>query len=742
MPLAALTLALTVPTVHALEDGTSASMLLDMSLADLINVSVVTASRKAETRDRTPAHIMVVTREEIRERRYKNLADLLEDMPGVDFQRGTKTSQFNQFAVQGNLGPNRLLVLMDGVRISHPTGGTYPVAENLALYQAKQVEFLYGPAAALYGADAVSGVVNIITEAGNQEDGSWLSLGTGRFNRREASFMAGTGERSPLRLSVGGHLTRSDRARLDKYYKRYFVKTDLDEGGGQILPASQRERYRGETDSYSLFARVDMEDWLTLGYFRHQHTNLTSTVDPYVTTRFSDKARWISTTDTLYGRYRFELHDSLSSQLQVDYSRLEVDPRSHYNNVYNDFKPGYSYTLGERLGVEQSFDWQASEMQQVQAGLGWYQLKATEGGSMPFKYKKGKGRGDQGMYFPGTDETVKIPVLGGKRRNAHGYAQLLSEWSPVFSTTLGVRIDHHSAHGNTVNPRLGLVWKPHAQHLVKLLYGEAFREPSGEESLQFYGSVKQQEDGSYIGEGFRIPNLDLKPEKVKTLGLAWEWQAADNLHLATYAYHSRIRSVISTEDATDNGFIPGVVLINPTAKINAGRQKQTGLDLSVRWRFYPGDSWSADLWGSAGWIHGRAKEGSGEYRKLPYTAAYRFKLGSTFRYLDRVTVTPKIRWTGSVNNGRVKPPAADGQLPPAACNSNKKAPQRCMTPGHVVADLHLGWHRVAVNNLSLWLDIYNLTDKRYYAAAGSGSMTYWDMPQQPRSWVLSSEWRF
>lgn len=70
-----------------------ASALLDLSLAELINVPVTTASRKAASRDQTPAHIMVVTRQQIRERRYKNLADLLEDMPGVDFQRGTKTSQ-------------------------------------------------------------------------------------------------------------------------------------------------------------------------------------------------------------------------------------------------------------------------------------------------------------------------------------------------------------------------------------------------------------------------------------------------------------------------------------------------------------------------------------------------------------------------------------------------------------------------------------------------------------------------
>jgi outer membrane cobalamin receptor len=187
--------------------------LMPLSLQELISLPVVTASRQAETRDQTPAHIVVVTREQIRERRYKNLADLLEDMPGVDFQRGTKSSQYNQFAVQGYVGPNKLLVMLDGVRINHPAGGNFPVAENLALYQARQVEFLYGPAAALYGADAVAGVVNIVTDRPDR-NGAWAEIGAGRFGSREASFMAGYKSENGLALNVGGHYQRTDRAPL------------------------------------------------------------------------------------------------------------------------------------------------------------------------------------------------------------------------------------------------------------------------------------------------------------------------------------------------------------------------------------------------------------------------------------------------------------------------------------------------------------------------------------------------
>lgn len=629
---------------------------------------------------------------------------------------------------------------MDGVRISHPGGSTYPVAENLALYQARQVEFLYGPAAALYGPDAVSGVVNIITEAGNATDGNWVSLGAGSFNSREGSFMAGAGNAEQLQVSAGGHWQESERARLDKRYPRYFQQVGI-----SGLPAGQRERYRGEQDSYSLFGRMDIQQWLTLGYYRHHFTNLTSTVDPYATTRYSDKARWITTSDTLYGKLRFELSDDLKGQFKLEYSQIEVDPDSHYNNIYNNFQPGYSYSWAERLAAEQSFDWRMTDHHQVQAGVGLDQKKAIEAGSMLHKYNTGSGPGSQSMTYPGVP--LPLQILSGTRRSHHAYGQLLSSWTDTFSTTLGVRYDQHTQHGTTINPRLGAVWKPSNQHLFKLLYGRAFREPSSEESLQSYGGFKMSggapvmDSGLYVGEGFRIPNLDVKPEKIRTLGMAWEWRPTRNLNLVTNLYHSRITDLIVTHDVPDNtSFIPGAILKDSDSKINAGRQRHTGLDLAVQWRYYLTSDWQGDLWGSAGWIHGRINEGDGVNWRIPYVSKYRFKLGTTLRYQDRLTVTPKLRWTGSVTNGRKKPPAAN--MPPASCNSVKRAPGRCATPGYLVTDLHLGWHSLASGHMTLWLDLYNLTNTRYYAAAGSGSGTFWDMPQQPCSWMLSTEWRF
>ena len=718
-----------------------AAMLMDLSLQELIATPLITASRQTETRDQTPAQVMVITRAQIRERRYKNLADLLADLPGVDIQRGTKSSQYNQFAVQGNVGPNKLLVMLDGVRIGAPAGGNFPVAENLALYMAKQVEVLYGPAAALYGADAVAGVVNIITEAGTGPQGSWASVGAGRFGSQEASFMTGMRNAEGLSLAVGGHWQQSDRAPLDQYYPREFAKVPAMVNGATVVPADAREDYTGGIGSRSLYARADWAEQLSVGFFRHQFTSLTSTGDPPAMARYLDSSQWQPTTDTVYARLRFAPAPDVSAQLLIDHARLEVDPKARYNNTNNAYRDGFSYALGTRTGIEQSLSWRLSGTQQVQAGLGYQRYSAIETASLPAPYDTSKPAGAQGLYYPNTD--LPVVIHSADFHNLSTYVQVQSQWSEGFSTTAGLRIDRHSAYGTTSNPRLGAVWKPLEQHVFKLLYGEAFRAPSPEESLSAFGSFSGVRDGAgrYIGTNFRVPNFDLQPEKVRSLSAAWDWRPATNLNLGAHLYHSRITSLVVTQASNNVTAIPGAVLVNPETKGNAGRQVQAGLDLTAQWRFHAGGAWSGELWGSASWIRGRIDEGDGVDWAIPYAASHKFKLGATLRWLDRVSITPKVYWTGAVTNGRKKAPG-DPLLPLGACTQTMVAPDRCTTPGYTVVDLHLGWHKLLNGKATLWLDIYNLFDKRYYAAGGSGSRTFWDTPQQPRSWMLTLDYPF
>jgi outer membrane receptor protein involved in Fe transport len=196
--------------------------------------------------------------------------------------------------------------------------------------------------------------------------------------------------------------------------------------------------------------------------------------------------------------------------------------------------------------------------------------------------------------------------------------------------------------------------------------------------------------------------------------------------------------LIVTQASTNVNAIPGAILVSPETKGNAGGQTQNGLDLMAQWRFQINPAWSGDLWSSASWIAGKIDEGDGVEWRIPNVASEKFKVGTTFRYHDLFSISPQLLWTGDTTNGRKK---ASSTLP-QQCTMTMIAPERCETSGYAVVNLHIGWHKLLNGRATLWLDVDNLFDKRYYAAHGSGSRTFYDMPQQPRSWMLSLDYRF
>jgi outer membrane receptor for ferrienterochelin and colicins len=718
------------PAWGAEPDEAALLRLAALSLDELINLPITTASRQLESLVDTPAHVRVITRQQIQERRYRNLADLLEDLPGVDFMRGTKSSAYNNFAVQGYAGPNRLLIMQDGVRVGHPAGGNIPVAENFALYHARQVEVVFGPAAALYGADAVAGVINIITDRPRDHQGAWVSLGAGDFGSREASFMAGLKTEHNLALSMGGHWQRSKRASLDKYFHDEFAKVDATTFSGTVVvPAADREDYVGNIASHSFHARLDLGDDLSFGYYRNYFCSLTSTGDPPATAIYDADAHWQTTTDTVWGKYRFNLGAAVSGELVVDYSLQEVAPSSRYHNIYTAFTEGNEYVRGERLAVEQNLSWVLGDRHRVQAGLGYQSYYAIEAHSLPASYDTDEAPDEQGQTYANTGGAIPISIYDARYYNASLYAQLQSVWSEGFSTMAGGRFDRHSSYGSSFNPRLGAVWHPADAHYLKLLYGEAFRAPSPEETLSAFGSFTGETDGggNFIGRGFRIPNFNLEPETTRTLSLTWDWRPRPALNLVLNVYHSEAENLIVTlpSDAVDA--IPGAVLVAPETKGNAGKEVHTGFDLMGQWRFRINNAWSGDLWGSYSRVWGSIDEGDGVKWDLAYVADHKVKLGATLRYLDRLTLSPRLLWIGDTHNGR---------------KLSGDAPHRRVTPGYAVMDLHVGWHKLFDANSTLWLDVYNLFDKRYYAAGGAGSRTFYDMPQQPRTLMVTLEYRF
>ena len=167
-------------TAMATDGGDEA--LADLSLEELLSVEITTLSRKAEDLGRAPAAVFVISRADIRRSGARTLPDLLRMVPGMQIAQ----IDGNKWAVtaRGANGrfANKLLVLMDGRSLYNPLlSGVYWDIQDTDLDAVERIEVIRGPGATMWGANAVNGVVNIITRhAADSTGGSVSALASDR----------------------------------------------------------------------------------------------------------------------------------------------------------------------------------------------------------------------------------------------------------------------------------------------------------------------------------------------------------------------------------------------------------------------------------------------------------------------------------------------------------------------------------------------------------------------------------
>jgi iron complex outermembrane receptor protein len=165
---------------------------LDISLEDLLRVEVTSASRKSERLHDVAAAVFVISRDDIERSGATSIPEALRMAPGVDVARLAN----NRWAVSirgfNNRFGNKLLVLMDGRSIYSPIfSGVFWENEDTLLEDIDRIEVIRGPGAAMWGANAVNGVINIITRRPRDTQGNLLVAGAGSEERAFASFRHG-----------------------------------------------------------------------------------------------------------------------------------------------------------------------------------------------------------------------------------------------------------------------------------------------------------------------------------------------------------------------------------------------------------------------------------------------------------------------------------------------------------------------------------------------------------------------
>lgn len=168
---------------------------------------VVTATRQTQRSNELLSDVSVIDRSAIESAGQSTLGELLARQPGVQMTNSGGAGNVTSIYIRG-ASPTHTLLLIDGMRVGSASVGT-PTFEALPLAQIERVEILRGPASALYGSDALGGVIQIFTRRGEGKPQVSASAGYGTYNTRElAGAVSGGDER--ISFHVGGGLFATD----------------------------------------------------------------------------------------------------------------------------------------------------------------------------------------------------------------------------------------------------------------------------------------------------------------------------------------------------------------------------------------------------------------------------------------------------------------------------------------------------------------------------------------------------
>jgi iron complex outermembrane receptor protein len=444
-----------------------------------------------------PAAVTVFTREQIRRMGIDSLHELLNLVPGYQVQRVSDNPFRYSYSARGRRNGNsskEILLLVDGRLVNDTrTGSANGAMADVPLVQIERVEVIRGPGSAIYGSNAYTGVINVITRRSVNEVG----IGAGSQDMGQMHAF----------LSQSGHSWQFDA----------FVQTRRDDGEKyEVYDNFSRSQIntrdpRSQTD---LDAALRYRDALV----RAQHR--VSKGDDFFTLGFLSNGF-----NRAYMRY---------SQITLEQDAVLGQVNSHWYLGYQQasleldtqltragaLAAASSPSSSDPLLVKPIFDssawqfrwhndWQQSKVSRFQFGLDWRRESEDKAyGRNNFDVAQLASRDFPINYYGDFDQGTQIGTL--ESRDVLGaYGQYQYHWiDQDVRVTLGFRFDDYDQVGSRVSPRLGLVKQLAEHHTVKLLYGQAFRAPAMNET----GLINNLE---------LVGNPDLEHELVRTWDLIW-----------------------------------------------------------------------------------------------------------------------------------------------------------------------------------------------------------------------------
>jgi len=457
--------------------------------------TVITANRTAEDRKDSTAAVTVFTREDIDRLQPVNVADLLSRVPGVQIQQSGGRGSVTGVFIRGTKTA-QTLVLIDGVRVGSVSAGGASL-QHLNIEQIERIEVLRGARSAMYGSDAIGGVIQIFTRRGGTEGLE------GRM--RVAAGNKGVWERS-AGISGGNQDTRFNlSASLDEMtgFDRTYKSYDSD---------SDHDAYRNKAISFSLSHAFNEQLRAGINVLdQHGKTEYDSPQGRYVPSIFA------SVPEQAYDKYsvsstaifaELQVTEQWASRLELGHSEDKLNNYDKLSNARSDFN-----TYRDSAAWLNIFTLNDQHAVLVGADYAKDKLRSTT------VYKEDS-RWNQAAFVQ------------------HSYK------GEFFGTELGLRHDKNQQFGNENTWNTALSLPVGETNEFVLSYSEGFRAPT-------FNDLYFPDDCSPWG-CFEQSTPDLKAEKSKSYELQWRSRFTETVTLESSLYRTDIRNAI----ALDSTFLP------------------------------------------------------------------------------------------------------------------------------------------------------------------------------------------
>ena len=671
--------------------------LLAASYGDKASFSLATGSLSSLRR--APAVGTVITAEDIAAMGATDLDEVLETVPGLHVARASLVNQpiYIMRGLYSQPTNPQILMLQNGVPVTTLfTGDKGNAWGGLPLEHVSRIEIVRGPGSALYGADAYAGVINIVTKSAGEIGGTRVGARAGSFDGRDVWLQHGSRHGG---LDVAGYLRRGHSDG-----QREVVEQDLQTTRDRAA-GTQASRAPGPVntavDAVDGALELGLGAWrLRTGVKLRDHLGVyvgaASALDP------DSYSKSLRTTADL-GWADHSLRPDLGAGFSLSYQGY-----TDQNPIDLMIAPPGTRLPGTAIRFPDGWVGGPGRWERTWRVAGWIDYAGLPG----HKLRLGSGWDDLDLYKSTTHKNFILEtrtvlpsvqefdndnpythIAPVQRTNRYVYLQDEYTLTTDWYLTAGLRHDRYSDFGNTTNPRAALVWDSSLNLTTKLLWGRAYRAPA---FIEAYG-VNPANAG----------NPDIKPERISTRELAFNWQAHRDVQLSLNVFRY---------DADDQ------VRVVAAKWQNTGSQRGRGAELEATWdpshllRLTAQGSWQRSVDQASGLDAGYA----------PHS-----------HYFARADWRLSSGWQVGLQGNRVLNRKRGFTFSPTGA---VLIDTRDPLPDYNSVDLTMRFHTL-LRQFELTGSVRNLFDARIIEPSLPGTLPT-DLPQAGRTWYLQGDYKF